>query len=109
VNRVRAKLVEQAGVVRDSEYPKVVFFGGLLDASTDYPKGVNVEPGIELVEDGEGWSQYAELQGLITLLLAPRQIDVQRTLEEFGTKPDAFGLGLHTYLNLFGIITRTSR
>ena len=64
-----------------------------LDAAAHDAQRVDVEAGVELVEDGDLGPQHAELQRLVALLLAARQVDVERPVEEAGVEADALGLG----------------
>ena len=50
-------------------------------------------PGVELVEDGDLRRQHGELQRLVALLLATRQVDVERAVQQALVEPDALGLG----------------
>ena len=92
VHLVRVQLVEQPHVVGDREHAEVLLLGGRLDPSRGSAEGVDVESGVELVEDRDRWLEDGELDGLVALLLAAGQVDVQRTDQETLVEPDALGL-----------------
>ena len=54
---------------------------------------VDVEAGVELVEDRDGGLEHAELERLVALLLAAGQVDVHGAVEEPVVEADAPGLG----------------
>ena len=64
-----------------------------LDAPGAVAQGVDVEAGVELVEDGDPRAQHGELQRLVALLLAAGQVDVERPVEEALVEADPAGLG----------------
>ncbi len=67
---VGVELFEQPVVVGDGDHAEPGLLGGCLDPTGAITKGVDVEAGVELVEDGEARLQHGELQGLVALLLA---------------------------------------
>ena len=77
----------------DGQHPETPLAGRLLDPAADDPQRVDVEPGVELVEDGDGGLEHAQLQRLVALLLAARQVDVERAVQEPLVEADALGLG----------------
>ena len=79
----------------DGQHAQVLLVGHGLDAPAAGPQGVDVETRVELVEDGEAGGEHGELEGLVALLLATREIDVERPGQELLAEADAIGLGLH--------------
>ena len=86
VHGVGMELGEQAAVVRDRQHAEpvavVVGLRERLDALGAGAQSVDVEPGVELVEDGDPRPQDGELQRLVALLLAAGQVDVERPVEQ---------------------------
>ena len=66
----------------DREHAKIVVVGHRLDAPGDVAERVDVEAGVDLVEDGELRAEHGELQRLGPLLLAAGELDVHPTREE---------------------------
>ena len=64
-----------------------------LDPAGAGAQRVDVEAGVELVEDGDARLEHRELQRLVALLLAARQVDVERPVEEALVEADARRLG----------------
>ena len=93
VHVVGAQLVEQPVVVGDGEHAEAGLLGGRLDAAGAGAQGVDVETGVELVEDRDGRLEHAELQRLVALLLAAGQVDVHGAVQEAVVEADAPGLG----------------
>ena len=86
---------EQPAVVRDREHAERVV--GVVREILDPPRAVaqrvDVEAGVELVEDRDLRLEHGELQRLVALLLATRQVDVERAVQEPLLEADALGLG----------------
>ena len=98
VHTVGTQLGEQPVVVGDGQHaePGVVAVDrlrGRLDAAGAGAQGVDVEAGVELVEDRDLRRQHGELQRLVALLLAAREVDVERPVEQALLEADALGLG----------------
>ena len=78
------ELFEESLVVRDCEHAELIFaVGGFFDATGDGLHCVDVETGVDLVEDGNLWVENAELDCFVSLLLAAGQVDVERAGDEF--------------------------
>ena len=96
VHLVRSQLGQQPVVVRDGEHAEaglaVGRLGGRFDAARAGAQGVDVETGVELVEDGDPRPEHGELHRLVALALAAREVDVDRTMQEPLLEPDAAGL-----------------
>ena len=96
VHDVGAQLAQQAGVVGDHQDAEPGPIGrglGLgLDASGAGPQRVEVEPGVELVEDGDAGFEHGQLQRLVALLLATGQVDVERPVQQGLVEADPVGL-----------------
>ena len=91
MNEVGLQLFEQTRVVGDHQHAEVVFLGGCFHAARTVTQGVDVEARVELVENCELRLEKRQLQGLVALLLASRQVDVQRARHEIGAEVDATG------------------
>ena len=78
---VRGQLVAEGGAVGRRLRQR-------LDPPGTRPEGIDVEAGVELVEDGDLRGQHAELQRLVALLLATGQVDVEGSVEESLLEPD---------------------
>ena len=68
--------------MRDREHAEVVLRRHRLDAARDVAQRIDVEPGVDLVEDGKARLQDRELERLHALLLAARELVVDATGEE---------------------------
>ena len=79
--------------MRDHQRAHVVFAGRIHHATRAVAQRVDVETGVELVEDRDLRLQDRHLQRLVALLLATRQIDIERTIEELLVEIDAGRLG----------------
>jgi phosphoglycolate phosphatase-like HAD superfamily hydrolase len=80
--------------VRDGEHTQVALLGHGLDALRDVAQGVDVEAGVDLVEDGELGFEHGELERLGPLLLASGELDVDAPLEELPRDPETGRLGV---------------
>ena len=98
---VGVEFLEQPVVVRDGDHAQTGLGGGGLHPAGAVPQGIDVEAGIEFVEDGEARLEHGELESLVALLLAAGQIDVHRTFEEPLVKADPTGLGAHERIQTF--------
>ncbi len=86
-----------------------MFLRLFLDSLTHHAERVDVESGVELVEDCEGRAQHTQLQGLVALFLAAGQVDVEGTFEELGTEPDALGFDPHPLTDFGRVLRGTDR
>ena len=79
--------------MRDGEHPEVVLIGGLLDAAGHRHQCVYVEARVDLIEHRIAGAEHAELERLVALLLAAREVDVEGPVEEALVDAQAPGLG----------------
>ena len=86
VHLVGAQLVEQPAVVGDGEHAEPVS-SVAASMRRDSAQGVDVEARVELVEDGDRGLEHAELQGLVALLLAAGEVDVEGPVRKRSSKP----------------------
>src|SRR3546814_15419471 len=93
VHLVGPQLVEQAAVVGDREDAERPVVGGRFDATRAGPQRVDVEPGVELVEDGDGRVEHTELDRLVALLLAAGEVDVPGPGAAAGVQAEEPGVG----------------
>src|SRR3546814_7685200 len=81
----------------DTPFPYTALFrslvGELLDAPADVAERIDVEAGVDLVEDGDAGADGGELHRLVALLLAAGEVDVEVSVEEAGLEADVGGLG----------------
>ena len=103
VDPVGVQLGEQAAVVGDGQHAEAVLVGGLLDPAAAGAQGVDVEAGVQLVEDGDLGQEDAELEGLVALLLAAGQVDVEGPGQEALVEADALGLDHHALPHVGGV------
>src|SRR6266540_1550752 len=82
VHPVRTQLAQEAGVVGDGEHAQVAVLGLRLHASSDVAQGVDVEAGVDLVEDGDLGLEHGKLERLGALLLAAGELDVDPAGQE---------------------------
>src|SRR6056297_686883 len=87
VHVVGTQLVQQPAVVRDGQHAERLVAGIGFVAHRLHPPGavaqcVDVEARVELVEDRDLGCQHRQLQGLVALLLATREVHVERPVEE---------------------------
>jgi hypothetical protein len=105
VDVVSPKLVEQPAVVGYGEHAEADLVGRRLHPAGAGPQGVDVETRVELVQHGDGRTEDAELQGLVLLLLAARQVDVEGPIDEPGIERQALGLGPDVGVDRDGVAT----
>src|SRR5690606_11277942 len=74
-------IVEEPLIVRDHHH-RAIRGAQLVDAVRDEPERVDVEPAVGFVEDRELRLQHRHLEDLVALLLAAREPDIDRPLEE---------------------------
>ena len=67
--------------------------GQRLDPLGAVAQGVDVEAGVELVEDGDLGLQHGQLQRLVALLLAAGEVDVERRSQQRRVEADPRRLG----------------
>ena len=77
----------------DRQHAEVVLVGQRLDPPGAVAQGVDVEAGVELVEDGDLRLQHGQLQRLVALLLAAGQVDVERPVQQRCVEADPRRLG----------------
>jgi hypothetical protein len=94
VHAVGSQLVQQPVVVGDREHAEAVLVRGRFDAPAHRAERVDVEAGVDLVEDRDAWMEHGQLQRLVALLLAAGQVDVERAVEEPAVEADAIRLGI---------------
>src|SRR3546814_9389821 len=70
----------------DTPFPYTALFrslvGELLDAPADVAERIDVEAGVDLVEDGDAGADGGELHRLVALLLTAGEVDVEGSVEE---------------------------
>ena len=75
--------------------------GGRLHPAGHGPQGVDVQAGVDLVEDGEPGPQHSQLDRLVALALAAGEVDVERAGQEPGVEadPGRFGADQRRHLS----------
>ena len=104
MDMVGFEFFEEALVVGDRQDTKRrICVREFFDSTGHGLHGVDVETRVDLVEDRKLGLEYPELHCFVALLLAARQVDIERTGNEFGVKTNAFcflGDGLADCLRL---------
>jgi hypothetical protein len=108
VHTIGAQLAEQAGVVRDGEHAQVALLGHRLDPPGDIAQGVDVEAGVDLVEDGELGLEHGELERLRPLLLAAGELDVHAPLQELLADGEALRFRVESFSQAVGLAAPTA-
>ena len=108
VHHVRRELGEQTLVVGDGDHRHGAFGCRLLYPAADGSESVDVEPGVDLVENGHGRPQDTELNHFVALLLAAGQVDVERPLEKCDVEADPTGLLLHQGQYVVSVVVASS-
>ena len=96
------QLFEQAAVVRDDQRAKTVLVRCVFDTASAIAQRIDVETRVELVENGDARTQHCQLQCLVALLLATRQVDVERALKKRLIEVDASRLGTQHLRDIVG-------
>src|SRR6266545_8381062 len=66
----------------DGEHAQAAVLGLCFHAPSDVPQCVDVEAGVDLVEDGDLGLEHGELERLGALLLTPGELDVDAAGQE---------------------------
>src|ERR1700722_1306630 len=62
VHELRMDIPQNPGVVRDQQNAAVLGFGVTVHALADHPQGVDIQPGVGLVEDRDLGLEQSQLQ-----------------------------------------------
>ncbi len=90
----------------DGEHAEADLLGGRLDPAGAGPQRVDVEARVELVEQGDLRLEHAQLQRLVLLLLAARQVDVDGPHQQLGVEGEPLGLGRDRRPHQLGVAAR---
>jgi hypothetical protein len=77
---------------RDHAERRVALARRSLDTPCNLTERVDVEAGVELVQDGDPWPEDRELEGLVALGLTTREVDVHRPRQDLWQDPELAGL-----------------
>jgi hypothetical protein len=87
MDEVRLDVAQNPGVVGDQQDTHVTGRRNAVDAFGDDLEGIDVEPGVGLVQDGHLRAQQLHLEDLVTLLLATGESLVDVALGERRVHP----------------------
>ena len=102
VHPVGLDIVEQPLVMRDHD-DRAVGRAQLVDALATMPQRVDVEAAVGLVEDREPRLQHRHLEDFVALLLAAREADIDRALQQVVADIEQLQLGAHEAQELAGV------
>ena len=97
MHELRVDVAQDAGVVGDQQNPGVLGLGIAVDALADHAQSVDVKAGVGLVKDGDLRLKQAQLQDLVTLLLASGETLVDAALGELRIDLEVGHRGLHLF------------
>src|SRR6185436_18564470 len=87
MDEVRLDVAQDPGVVRDQQDADVTAGGNTVDTFGDDLEGIDVQPGVGLVQDGHLGAQQLHLENLVALLLAAGETLVDIALGERRVHP----------------------
>ena len=74
--------VQEAPEMGDGQNPEAPLLGCLLHPPGNGGQSVDVQPRVDLVEYGKPRPEHAQLKSLVPLALAPREVHVERSVQE---------------------------
>ena len=108
--------IEEPAEVGDGQHTEPPFLRCRLDPPSHCAQTVDVETGVDFIQDREPRPEDSELKGLVALALSTRQVDIEGAVEKSLVESDATCLGPQVLGNvepigsgLVGGNSRTSR
>jgi hypothetical protein len=102
VHHIGLQYFQQSPEVGDGQHTQSPLFGSLFHPPAHSRQGIDIESGVDLVEDREPGSEHSHLQCLVPFALSTRKIDVEGAGEKPLVKANALGLGAHPLTHIAG-------